>query len=178
MKKSIGGFTLAELLTVIAIIWILVVGASRINFNPQIDKQKSLEFSNGLFTTIENIRNDSLYGKWVGTGWTIHPNYWVIELGTGSTFQVKYSTWGALQLDTWNSYTFPPYWVISSLKCNNLSNNLPESHTWAKIIIAGSQLSLSGCSNTSHKTLEIWTRFKAFTGSILLNTVTWVIERK
>ena len=54
------GFTLIELLVVIAIIMILVLGISRIDLNPQINKQKFLEFNNQISSSIEYVRNNSL----------------------------------------------------------------------------------------------------------------------
>lgn len=63
MKKSYQAFTLLELLVGMTIVFILFFGASRVNFNPQIDKQNADAFSNNIKTSIETIRNYALSGK-------------------------------------------------------------------------------------------------------------------
>ncbi len=181
MKKTLSGFTLLELMVVVAIIWILAIWASNIQFNPQIDKQNSLLFSNDIFTNIEKVRNNALFWKWVWSWSTLtYPEKWIINLDTNwnGSISAKYSSW-------WTIYNYNDFRVdflnqnskISQLKCLSIDNLNSETWSYVDIEISKNNITLSWCSSPNDKILEITTNYKAFTNTIKLNTVSWLLEK-
>jgi len=177
MKKSINWFSLIELLVVISVIWIVIFWASKINFNPQIDKQNSLLFLNNIFTTIEKIRNDSLFGKWVWTNLS-YPDKWIISLARHRNLNISYLSWT-------NNIPYTDFHInylnnlasIEKLTCKTLDNSLSSTTNNIEIEITWSNLTLSWCTSPNQKILEITTKYKNFENIIKLNTVSWVIEK-
>ncbi len=178
MKKSFSGFTLVELLVVIAIIMILVLGISRIDLNPQINKQKFLEFNNQISSSIEYVRNNSLIWKWVWP--TLQtPTYWNIYISTANNWSLvtTYNSWWTNFTFTWNIINFNKHNIITWLDCKSydLSNlNSPSSvnlrFEWANIFLTW------WCNNNS-TILDIKTKNWSFTGVIRVNTLNWLIEK-
>lgn len=180
MKKNKKWLTLIEILVVVALIWILAVGLSKINFNPLMDKQKSLAFSDEIINNIESLRNNSLYWKWVGSGSFTHPTKWVISVLTGSwqdNFQAKYTTWAWLQIDDNYRVNFIPHAEINKMVCYNTTKTLSWSTNSLDIEISWSTISLSGCT-FSWTIAEISAKYKQFEQSIWINTISGVIEKK
>lgn len=184
MKKNKNWFTIIELLVVIAIIWILIVWSSRINFNPQIDKQNSEMFANNIFTSIENIRNNALLWRWIGSGNTFtHPEKWIVRFSTllngtqSGSIQATYLSWvvdypyNDLKVDFINQNS-----QIAQLTCTNIDGS--NSQTWNIIDIEFSwnTTTLSWCNNT-HKILEIQTKYKNFEKTIKINSTTGLMEK-
>lgn len=177
MKKSFSGFTLVELLVVIAIIMILVLGISRIDLNPEINKQKFLEFNNQISSSIEYVRNNSLIWKWVWP--TLQtPTYWNINISTANSWSLvtTYNN-GSPVTFTWNIINFNKHNIITWLECKkyDLSNpNYPSSvnlrFEWANIF-------LTWWCNNNFTILDIKTRNWSFTGVIRVNTLNWLIEK-
>lgn len=179
MIKNNNWFSLIELLVVIAIIGIIVVWASRIDFNPQIDKQNFDMFTNNVFTSIETVRNNALLGKWVGSGSIFtHPEKWVIKLS---------SVWtGSIQAEYQSGTNIYPLWdfrvdfvnqntKISELRCKSIDG--PSlTGSLIDIEISGKTMSFSGCSN-DQKILQIKTEYKNFHKVIEVNSITWLIEK-
>ncbi len=187
MKKNTQWFTLMEVLIVIAIIWILAVWASRINFNPQIDKQNSEMFANNVFTSIESIRNNTLLWKWVGT-WELltYPEEWRVSISKEKIGSNTGSI-NAMYLSGVTSYTVNDFHVdfinqnsqIKELTCKTLEKNTSWNHqNNVDIIFKGNTLTLSGCtSSDSARILEITTEYKWFEKTIKINSTTWLMEK-
>lgn len=182
MKKNIYWFTFIELLVFIAILSIITLWISKINFNYLIDKKKFITFNNNIISNIESIRNNSLYWKafswWIY--WFINPKRSILTIKTWSwndSFILIHS-WSSLIYD--NSYTidFTNKWSIYKIDCKSITWTILDSNkTVVDLIFEGSNLSLSWCSSNS-KILDITTKYKSLTWSILINTVSWIIEKK
>lgn len=179
MIKNNNWFSLIELLVVIAIIGIIAVWASRIDLNPQIDKQNFDMFTNNIFTSIEWVRNNALLGKWLGT-WAIftHPEKWIIQIssdGTGS-IQARYQSGtsilplGDFRVDFINQNS-----KIAELKCESIDGS-SQTGSFIDIEFSRNTLSLSGCSS-QEKILKIKTEYKNFNKTIQINSITWLIEK-
>lgn len=182
MNKKNKWFTLIELLIVITIIVILFIASNRVNLNPQIDNQKSREFTNQVQTTIESIRNASLLWKWMWAD-LIQPSEWFISLsnlptGTNTwSLNVKYlSGWN---LENFSSLLFPIHTEIKELSCYEIWKTNSETKNEIDLRILWSTLSLSWCTN-SWAILDITTWYKNnpnFDRVIEINTVSWLIQR-
>lgn len=181
MKKNNFWYTLTELIVIIAIIWILAIWASRINFNPQIDKQNSELFTNSIFTSIESVRNNSLLWKWVWS-WTIlnHPDKWIINISTNNSWSINFK-----YLNAWVEKNLEEFWVnfinrfssIKQLSCKNLDWTNPSNHTNIDLEFSGNNLSLSWCNLPEQRILEITTNYKNFENIININSTTWLIQK-
>lgn len=182
MKKNKNWFTLIEIIVVIAIIWVLIVWASRINFNPQIDKQNSDMFTNNIFSNIETIRNNSLLWKWMWS-WVkmFYPEKWVVNISKTWSWKIEnfYQSW-------WISYNYKEininfindFWKISEIKCRDINWNWYEIINNIDIEFSGKNITLSWCTYPNDKLLELTTNYKSFSKTIKLSKVTWLIEKK
>lgn len=185
MKKNNLWFTLIELIVVISLIGILFITSTRMNFNINIDSQKSWSFTNEVFTKIETVRNNSLLWKWL-PDWTnmIHPDEWILDFSTWTT-----TSWTAslLYLSWWNLLNYNDFKInfidnnyskISKLTCYDVTWANPESFSNIKLEIYWSNLSLSWCTSPNDKILDIETKYKWLSKIIRINTVSWIIEKK
>lgn len=181
MKKRYSGYTLIELIVVIAIIMILAVAASSVNFSRSTDTQYLLAFTNSLASSIEKQRNDALIGRAVGNNLEV-PNSYKVQLSTASSgsLTVFYNTGGTFITDVASSIWVKPFQSISRLICHNPSFTLTGSSTQVDLMIQKNTLSLSGCTvwGNTGSILEIETKYKALTKQIFINTLTWRIEKK
>lgn len=182
MKKNNFWYTLTELIVIIAIIWILAVWASRINFNPQIDKQNSELFINNIFTSIESVRNNSLLWKWV-LSWSIlvHPEKWIVSVSTNNSWSInsKIKNGATTTINTDFSVNFINSFAnIKELTCKNL--DWTNSSSWITNIdleFSWNELSLSWCNSPEQRVLEITTKYKNFENIININSTTWLIQK-
>lgn len=181
MKKNFYWFTIIELLVVIAIIWILSLWLSKINFNPLIDKKRFLMLNNSIASSIESIRNNSLYWKsfswWT---WFINPEESILAIKTWSwndNFILTYSWWNTSKIDTSYKIDFFTHWTIDKLNCKTITWTSLSYKDEVDIIFKRGNFSFSWC-DIDTKILDIIVKYKSFTWSILLNSVSWLIERK
>ncbi len=181
MKKNNFWYTLTELIVIIAIIWILAVWASRINFNPQIDKQNSELFTNNIFTSIESVRNNSLLWKWV-LSWSllVHPEKWIINISTNNSWSIssKYlNNWVEKNLDDFSVSFINSFANINKLTCKNLDWTNSSIGTNIDLEFSWNELSLSWCNSPEQRVLEITTKYKNFENIININSTTWLIQK-
>jgi len=167
-------FTIIELLIAIAIIWIIVIWISNLNFNNISDKQRMDSFYYKIKSEIETIKNNSLIWKAIDSNMKV-PKEWKIDFASGSTnINISYS-WA-----TWTNYkniNIEKFYKIKAINCINLSWSTWSLswNTWS-IIINWANLSLSWCSSSNYKTLIITTWYKEFEKKLEINTVSWVLK--
>lgn len=175
MKKNKKWFTLIEIMVTIALIWIMMIWFSNINFNNNLNKQKFEDFNNQIVTNIETVRNNALNWKWV-LDWSlnlINPNEYNIELNL--TTMTTWYNWTYNNLLNEVNVSFNNINSINSIKCANhqgtvtsTPNNVQINFIWKEIT--------SSCWN--NKNIIILTKAWAFTKEITFNTVTWTISKK
>lgn len=198
MKKINNWFTLIELLVVMAIVWIISLWASNINFNYQLNKQNSIRFTNSILTNIEWVRNDALFGRWVLNSWTppsiVHPENWTINIvkstwiGDIWNINAKYYTTDPDNPDNLienNLWSFEVDFIsknnakIENIYCDIASwTNIKDSlnainikFIWDKITLIDDDWN---CENKS--ILEIEAKYAGYSNVIKLNTITGTIE--
>lgn len=181
MKKNKNWFSLSELLTVIAIVWILFFAVSKITFKPQIDNQNAHLLVNTIYGNIETVRNNSLLWKWVLSGSTlIHPSKWVIKLDTFWSGHILgyYSTnWWLNQYGGFWNFIIPNS-QVQELKCININNStLFHTGTQIDIEMIGSTIAFSGCSAPNNGILDIKLRHSNTFKIIRMNTVTGLMQK-
>lgn len=173
-NTSLHGFTLVELVIVIAVIWIVLWFSQSIDLN-EINKWKNAElFTTKISRLFENTRNNSLLWRSIGL---VTPSSWRIRfdrVGSG-TFTTEYFDGSSWQLFDDSDYNFvvddPEF--IDSISCNNVWD--VSSGSWI-IVFEWSTLTLSGSCSINDKIMTIGTYYSTYTGAVLINSVSGVIE--
>lgn len=135
-KNIFRAFTLPELLVAIAIISVLALGISQFNFNRLSQKQQIEIEVVKLISLIEDVRNNALIGRWVGTS-LVTPTAWNITLSndtSSGTILTQYYSGSLNTYNTWNT-RFP--FSIQEIRCENIngsnsttSRRINLSFTW------------------------------------------------
>lgn len=183
MKKPKLGFTLLELMVVIALIWVIIIWISKLNFNSLSDKQRLDWFFYKIKTNIETTRNNVLIWKEI-KDWanTIVSNKWKIVInnfGSG-TLKTYYHNWTNYIAYSDKDITPEKHYSISA-KCEKLDNSSEELLTavW-NIIIEWWNLSFTwwwSCGLT-RKILRIEVKYRDKIKNFTINTISWVIEEQ
>ena len=175
-KINYKWFTLIELMVVIALISIIILGATRVDFDRSSNKQKLAIFTNEIVSKIETVRNNALIGRWIGSSLET-PDSWEIQISDISSWSVQtsYNLWGGPISS--NEYSIIPnaFYSIWDMRCIQLDGT-SEANWNATININGNEMSLSGCSNDGFKILEFTTSYRDLTQAVQINTLSWLIE--
>ncbi len=176
-------FTLAELMTVIAIIAIVTFWVSQMNFNKTSDTQKLEIYNNNLLTNLEYIRNNALTWKSFLTWWSlvIPPSY-KIDFASWWDWSVNlFYSWSSWQAMPEYSVNIQSPYSLEAMNCLSVNWTLLDTLSWSlnqtsTIIIEGSNMKLLwDCSDASSRVMEVVTRYNSATWSVLINTVSWLI---
>jgi len=181
-KISSFWFTLIELMVAIAIIGIIALSSTSLNFNKLSNGEKLKINNNKIVSTIETIRNNSLMWRWIWIN-LINPKYWRIDFTkTGSwKMLVSYNSWWLDISLPEKNIIFNNWYYIYSITCSNLSWSFNNNTSSWVLFISWDNITWSWtiwCNDTRTKKLEIITWYRNLTWSILINTVSWLIEQK
>lgn len=177
-KKNTTGFTLIELMVVIAIIAFMALAITQIDFNRMSDNQRVDLFTNEIVSKLETIRNNALIGKWVWVNIET-PDLWNIQVddtGSGSITS-SYRVW-VISTNYPELSVNPSAWYdISEIKCLQLDGTSEDVVWTITLPINGNKFEgLLWCSNTNYKVLEFTAGYKSFENTISINTLSWLIE--
>lgn len=181
IKKA---FTLIELLVWIAIISILLIWVTSIDYNRLNNKQKLEIFTNNIKTNFENIRNNKLAWKWVWTDLAV-PQKWKIDYSNTSSWTIISSY--SLDWTTWFNYksiTFEKWFYISKISCLQLDWTTEDteitSWTWTWTIeFSWNNVNLSwDCIAITSQILELTVKNNTDSKKLLINTLNWLAEIK
>lgn len=183
-KQKIKAFTLIELMVVIALIWIIALWISNINFNNLSDRQILDWFFYKIKTNIETIKNNALIWKAI-KNWTetFVPKMWRIDFN---------SDWNWAWTWTIKTYYSKDWIIFNNILNNNISSekfygieiknfwNILNTANWTwAILIEWNKLSLTWTIlPTTDKELEIKVSYKNFDKVFTINTISWVIEEQ
>ena len=178
MKKYKIAFTLVEILVVIAIIGILALWVSRLNFSRMSQVELLNIESIKMLTLIEEMRNNALVWRAISAGWQI-PENWRIVFDIDDN---RYSAW--FLRETWlapeitiNSNIRVPFGIMS-VRCIWIDNtNLWNMANLGSIEFGTTGLTtINGCSNDNARILHIELWHWSISRIIRVNTITNVIE--
>lgn len=178
IKKPLYAFTIAELMVAVALISIIALWISNLNFNRISNKQKIAIETIKVVSLIENIRNYSLTWRWVGVNLD-HPDYWELVFNTSGSVKAQYEFSGIQNYETKN--ILAPF-SLSELRCSNLDRSgIDNSPTSLTLRFNGDSISIQNCPTTTvptgkAKILEADISFDTITKTIRINTLTWIVE--
>lgn len=126
MRNS--GFTLVEIGVIIAIIWILTLLWTGLDFNKQTSIEKWWRMINKLSSIIKTEIFNSQAWKWVEFwSWIVIPNYREIHIFGTWNIAVNYIWTKTL---TWEIFSYPFFWE-SLYKINNIDCIAKDGSTWS-----------------------------------------------
>lgn len=170
MKNINKAFTLIELLVWIVLFVLIALSVANMNFWKHLDVKKADQYSNRIYSEIEQIRNNSVLWKWVWVT-NIFPENRKIELDSNELIRTYYNGSSDINIST---YTFENFLFIENAQCTNLSwwqssLTIPVVLTFIDDKISSSQ----SC---------IWTinfdiTYKQYTYNVSLNTITWIMSK-
>lgn len=179
MKKLFTWFTLIEVLTVIAILWIIGWGVSQINFNTINDKEKSQTLAQRILGRVQTIRNYSLSWKAIWASlYTPSSRKIDIQNGTGGMVSsYMNNVWVWIQIND-GSYSMAPWEIVTNIKCIQYFNTGTTSDiTWIwSISFTSTGISLPTCPDASYNVLQIKVRNGRIPTTIEVNTINWIIQ--
>jgi len=167
-------FTLSEVLVVIAIIWILALVGTRLDFSRISIKQEINTKVIEIESIVTEVRNNALIWKWFGTPVEIPTDWDIIVENNTSSGSIEVYASGAL----YKSWVVPENMAIQDILCQNF-NGTSQSVASATLSFTGSELDITNWCNPSnnHKILSIIYGQTSLTWSISVNTTTGVISR-
>ena len=183
-KQKKYAFTLIELLVAIAIISIIILWTSNINFNKISDKQKLEWFFYKIKTNIETVANNALIWKAIKfpDNSISVPRKWKIDFNNSNSgiIQTYYYDWINYNIYNENNITTNNFNSINT-SCESFNEvyNKKLTDTWS-IIIEWWKLSFTWSSDClqGQKILKIETKYKNFSKTFTINTISGVIEEK
>ena len=185
-KINKNWFTIVELLVWIALIGIIILWATSIDYNRLNNKQKLEIFTNQIKSNFERVRNNSLAWKWIWANLEI-PDKWTIEYSKSNSWTIVSNSYTWTNITEFENILFQNGFYISSIKCW-LINEEPSSYneldeTWTGIIeFSWNNINLLfdwdfNC-DSNDKILELDINFKTDKKTLNLNILNWLAEVK
>lgn len=180
LKNINKAFTLIELLVGIAIIGIIILWATNIDYNRLTTKQKLDIFANSVKSSFETVRNNALTWKWIWTNLDVPKNI-KIEYSNESSWSILIST--SLDWITWSwsfSIDFEEGYNIWEMRCLELNWDEDSVITWWTwtIMFEWINITLTWACLIDAKVLEIPISYRSYTKKLEINTLNWLAEFK
>lgn len=179
MRKS--GFTLVEIMVVIAIIWILALLSTNFDFNKKTSIEKWWRMINKLSSILKTEFFNSQAWKWVEFwSWIVIPDSREIHIGTWN-ITINY-IWNKTL--TWEIFSYPFFWE-SPYNIKNINYIAKDGSTWSisypfSIVINNWNISFSWSNSTETGAirLSITAWFSLDYRTLELDRRTWIVEIK
>jgi len=169
-------FTLIELLVMISLIWILAMWISNISFKKNVNRDRLEKLSWNIYNIIEEIRNYALLWKWIWPNLITPKRYKLNVSKTNSwTITTYYLSWSTYNI--YNTFDTIEQENIKEIKCLDINWwNEDNSISDLDLIYEWDTLTLSWCTQDSHRKVEILAEYKWYAKSININSVSWLID--
>ncbi len=182
MRSSESGFTIIEIIVVVALLAIFTLTATSIDFSRLSVRQEQEIFTNQVIGTIQTLKNFSFQWKWVGTSLET-PNTWTLNISQNGNGEIQssYNTntassvpYPSLDIDERDDYN------ISDIVCKSfdgsLSDDAPLSDS-VTLSFTGDRITLSGCPSPRYTILEFTTSHAGYSDTVQIHTVSTVIQK-
>jgi hypothetical protein len=172
-------FTLVEILVVIILIILITFWSLNFNFSFLEDSQNLNIFSNKIITNFEEIRNNNILWKWIGTSLEV-PKKWRIDFirsGNG-LIETYYNT---SNWELYNSLAFENNYKMISVECMNIDESFKTNivQSWSILFNNNEMLLDWECNDTRYKKIRLKLTYKNnFEKIIEINTINGLIETK
>ncbi len=171
-NKRKWAFTLLEIMVVIALMWILAIWVTNLNFNSIWDKQRLDWFFYEIKTNIETIKNNALIWREIKDGSNVIIwNKWQIDFSNSGSGIIKtyYYNWSTKK-------NYPLYDTIpeANYEISFKNSGTGLTSTWS-IIIEWKDLILDK-PDSNDKKIEVEIKYKASKKTFNINGISWVIE--
>lgn len=178
-NAMLSAFTLMEVLTVISILSIIALWASRLDFNRLSQTQKIQIELGKIISTFEEVRNNSLIGRWVGSQ-LITPSQWQITIeNTNSSGSITAEYLSGTSLEPYTSWESPFPFSISDMKCSNLDTSSQVFTSSGVLVFEWWNISLEWCSSIDKaKILEFTYWVGSNTKRLYINTLSWIVQQQ
>ncbi len=169
-------------MVVIALIWIIALATTRINFTKLSNKERLNGFFYKIKNNFETTTNNALIWKAIKDWWNIIvPKQWRIELNNSDKWSIKTyfidDTWNPIEYTMQNIIPDDNYSISIACKKINTTSTWTLLNTWV-IIIESWTLNLSSWCDSDKKELQITAKYKNNEKIFTINTISWVIEEK
>lgn len=171
------GFTLVELMVWIAIISLMALWVSSIDFQRLSQNQKTQIELVKVLNIIEEARNNAMIWRGIGTNLDT-PDSWSVILDTSDSWSIE-SIW-TLWFATWSLRLWEaknPI-IISNMRCQSIDGLVDDtaSNSVVSIVYNGSNAQLVWCNDNSFKKIVFDIGSWENTKEISVNAVTGIIE--
>lgn len=161
-----------------AIIAILALWATRINYSRLSQNQQISIETVKIINLVEEIRNNALVGKAVTNASVLEtPKSWEIAISpsgggsVNSSYTLEgWATWNYLSWQTTGNFS------LTQIECEKLDGSTGATLSNPIISFEGSQGSISWCPDTTYKilTFEYW--IGSLQQEVSINVLSWIIE--
>ena len=175
MQKN--AFTLFEIMISIAIIWIIFLWVSKLNFKNISDRQRLEWFFYEVKNNLEEAQTNALLWKAIKE-WTdiVVPDFWEINFNNSWNWIIVSDYTKDGNIYEYNKIIPKPHYYIETYYKDLDWKKIDETETWT-ILIKDWNLTLTWIT-TDTKKLEIKIGYKQFEKILYINTISWVIEEK
>lgn len=188
------GFTMFEVMIVIALIGLFFVAISYLTHDVRIGQTNTERFANKIYDIVRNTRNDMTIGRWILTGWVLiatkQRDISISNTGIVITYLDNLGTSGseiilpAPFFDNDLNYKIDDISVSSGWVSESGSYMWDYTGATSANIIVGTSSSLAievGWAvppTFPIRTLKITTGYAGFTRSVIIDRASWIVEMR
>ena len=184
-KNKNKAFTLIELMIVIALIWIIALGASSVDFTNLTNKQRLNGFFYEIKTNFETTTNNALIWKAIklADNSIIVPKKWQIKLYNSWDWKKKTFYCNDTNCTNYVNYTenniIPQMHYNLNIECKRINSTLTGMLSWIwELEIEWWKIDLINWCWSNYKELKITAKYKNLSKIFTINTISGVIEEQ
>ena len=182
MRSLAHGFTIIEIIVVIALLAIFTLTATSVDFSRLSVRQEQEIFTNQVIGTIQSLKNFAFQWKWVGLSLET-PSEWTLRISENGNGEIRssYTTstasniaYPSLSIDERDNYS------ISGIICKSFDGSLPDETPTSDTVtlsFISDRIILSGCPSPRYTILEFTTSHGEYSDIVQIHTVSTVIQK-